>query len=106
MIKKSDFDQFRLRSSKVENNALQLRWKRGEKHRLGIIVPKSCVGKAHQRNKIKRVIREYFRLHREKFPRGDLLVIAKSPSESLKPVDLRSLLLELLVQSRSKENLK
>ena len=39
---------------------------RTEQTRLGITVTKK-VGKAHQRNRIKRVIREYFRLNKHRF---------------------------------------
>ena len=46
--------------------------------RLGISVPKK-VGNAVQRNRIKRIIREAFRLHRDAFPRNSDIVFAVRP---------------------------
>lgn len=46
--------------------------------RLGITVPKKKVRNAVDRNKIKRIIRESFRLQRHKLPNVDIIVIAKS----------------------------
>ncbi|QJC30163.1 ribonuclease P protein component [Enterobacteriaceae endosymbiont of Plateumaris sericea] len=43
--------------------------------RLGIIIPKKNINKAYIRNKIKRIIREYFRLNQYKFPIRDFIVI-------------------------------
>ncbi|UCF56066.1 MAG: ribonuclease P protein component, partial [Deltaproteobacteria bacterium] len=43
--------------------------------RLGIIASKK-VGNSVQRNKIKRLIREFFRLHKTYFPKGHDIVIA------------------------------
>ncbi|MCI5149202.1 MAG: ribonuclease P protein component [Candidatus Electrothrix sp. MAN1_4] len=48
------------------------------KSRLGISVPKK-VGNAVQRNRIKRIIREAFRLHRDAFPRNSDIVFAVRP---------------------------
>lgn len=45
--------------------------------RLGITVSKS-IGKAHVRNRIKRLLREYFRLNQYEYRRGvDIVVIAR-----------------------------
>ncbi|MCI5120194.1 MAG: ribonuclease P protein component, partial [Candidatus Electrothrix sp. AUS4] len=46
--------------------------------RLGISVPRK-VGNAVQRNRIKRIIREAFRLHRDVFPQGSDVVFAVRP---------------------------
>ncbi|MBN2223232.1 MAG: ribonuclease P protein component [Deltaproteobacteria bacterium] len=51
--------------------------------RLGIAVPKR-VGNAVARNKIKRLIREVFRLNRESLPGSiDLLVVVRRPPDNL-----------------------
>ena len=46
--------------------------------RLGISVPRK-VGNSVQRNRIKRIVREAFRLHREIFPQGSDIVFAVRP---------------------------
>lgn len=50
--------------------------------RLGISVPRK-VGNAVQRNRIKRIIREAFRLHKEVFPQQSDIVFAVRPGISL-----------------------
>lgn len=50
--------------------------------RLGISVQKK-VGNAVRRNRIKRIVRETFRLHREIFPRSSDIVFAIRPGFSL-----------------------
>ena len=48
-----------------------------ETARLGITVPKKKVKNATDRNTIKRIIRESFRLRRHQLPNVDIIVIAK-----------------------------
>ena len=58
--------------------------------RLGITVSKK-VGKAVTRNRIKRIIREYFRLNRSRLPdRLDLNIIARQSSGSLDAAAIRN----------------
>ncbi|CUX97119.1 ribonuclease P protein component [Candidatus Hoaglandella endobia] len=45
--------------------------------RIGLTVAKKYVKRAHERNRIKRLIRESFRLHQHTLPAMDFVVIAK-----------------------------
>jgi len=54
------------------------------------------VGRAYNRNAIKRVVREYFRLNREAFPKGDVVVIARNPLGLLEKSLVRKALRDLL----------
>jgi len=60
--------------------------------RLGVTVTKKT-GNAVRRNRIKRLIREYFRLHKARFPQGcDVVVAAKKDAKEL---DFREIQREL-----------
>ncbi len=49
--------------------------------RIGVVVSKR-VGKAHRRNRIKRLLREFYRLNSSLFPTGmDIIVIANRPTK-------------------------
>ena len=72
----------------------------GGRRRLGIAVSRR-VGGAVQRNRIKRVIREYFRLNSKVFPSGDCVVIPGGGAAELSNAQIRDRLnraLELLEQ--------
>jgi ribonuclease P protein component len=58
------------------------------KRRLGITVGKK-VGNAVKRNRIKRLLREFFRLHKEQFPLAqDIVIMAKGAISFLNYQDL------------------
>lgn len=51
--------------------------------RLGLVIAKKNVAKAVQRNRVKRMIREYFRLHGEQVSGLDLVVLARKDVDTL-----------------------
>ncbi len=54
-----------------------------EKNRLGLAIAKKRVKLAVQRNRIKRQIRESFRLNQHKLPHIDIVVMVKSGTDKL-----------------------
>ena len=63
--------------------------------RLGITIAKKRVKHAHDRNRLKRIIRESFRLQRHSFPNIDIVVVGKSGLDKLSNQELFSLLSKL-----------
>lgn len=82
ILKKSEFDHLLKQGSSARNANFGIRWQKKPKRRLGIVVSRK-VRNATERNRIKRIIRETFRLHPEKFPLGDVIVIAREGSNAL-----------------------
>lgn len=63
--------------------------------RLGITIAKKRVKHAHDRNRLKRVIRESFRLHQQNLPNIDIVVVGKSGLDKLSNQELFALLNKL-----------
>ena len=62
--------------------------------RLGLIVPRRHLSRAVDRNRLKRVVREWFRNHREKLAGHDVLV--RVTGKPTAPLDVLGLLLTRL----------
>jgi ribonuclease P protein component len=58
------------------------------KSRLGIVVAKKKVRRAHERNRIKRIARESFRLHQQDIDLLDIVVMPKVGIEAIPNVEL------------------
>lgn len=79
---------------------LDVRNNRMNQIRLGITVTKKF-GKAHQRNRFKRLMREAFRLSSHQLPPEiDIHVIARTRSLSAKMYDVAEELISLLTKSK------
>jgi len=88
-------DTLRIRSTYIE---LFLH-PRLEGHRLGLIVSKRCYPRAVDRNRAKRLLREYARLHLRAYPAMDMVVRVKRPMESLALPALSTYLDALLLKA-------
>lgn len=101
LLKKIDFQRVRLHGknshtphfivSRVPNDYQRPRW--------GLVVTKR-IGKAVKRNRVKRLLREFFRLHRGVLPPEDIVIIAKKGSPDLAFTEVTGELAALLVRPR------
>ena len=78
ILKKKEFISLKLHGRRYYTNnfVVIIRENRGNITRLGITVSKR-IGNSVKRNRIKRLIREFFRLNKQKIPKGyDLIITA------------------------------
>ena len=85
----------------VRTSALRLAARPSDKRKLGIITSRK-VGTAVQRNRIRRVVREHFRLYPKKYPQADCVIIAFSSASSVDNKTLRIELEQGLIKLHSK----
>ena len=76
LLKPDDFQRVKGEGFKYSSGPITVAAILGDEKRLGLVVSKR-VGCAVERNRIKRVVREYFRSNSNEFPVGDCVVVAQ-----------------------------
>jgi ribonuclease P protein component len=77
LLNATEYSQvLRRAQKKVVAGPLQIKARQNslQNARLGLVVPKKGTAKAHDRNQVKRIIREQFRLARNQLPAIDMVV--------------------------------
>lgn len=72
--------------------------------RLGLVVGRR-LGKAVRRNRIKRLLREFFRRHKRQLPAWDLIIMAKKGAAELSYPQVEAELARLLLRQRKEAKL-
>ena len=97
---KRDFKRVFTEGRSVSNEYVRLVYKEnGLGHpRIAVVVRKK-IGKAVYRNRLRRLVKEFYRLNKEKFPNYDVVVLFREKSKNLKGAkldDIGEILTELL----------
>lgn len=96
VLKRGDFARVFDAGRRVAAPALALHWLAAAQPRLGIAVSRKVDPHAVGRNRIKRTLREAFRMLHPQLMPADYVVVARLPAAQLDNAALRSVLVQLL----------
>lgn len=63
--------------------------------RIGLTIAKKNIKRAHERNRIKRLTREYFRLHQHKLPSMDFVILVRKGLANFNNQEITEILCKL-----------
>lgn len=91
LVTKAEFKAVFDKSKKISQKHLLILFKPNQKSyaRMGLVVGKTAAKSAVARNRIKRVVRESFRLNRQRLKGLDIVVIARQQCNTLNKTQLR-----------------
>lgn len=89
LYRSDDFLAVKKQGTSARAGCIVVAFKKGRRRRLGIIASRRA-GNAVHRNRIKRIVREFFRQNREAFPVGDSVVIPTAGAMGRTNDELRS----------------
>lgn len=95
LVRPEEFAAVRKGGVRARAGAIAVGFLAGATPRLGIAASRA-MGTAVQRNRVKRVVREFFRTNRACFPQGDCVVIPGVGAAKLSNGELRDLLMKAL----------
>lgn len=77
LLKKTEYDFVFTKAKKIKTNELIILYRRNflQHARLGLALSKHVIPKAHDRNRVKRLLRETFRI--KKLPAVDIVILAR-----------------------------
>lgn len=90
LLKSSDFSRVFERAFKVNNKAFTLLARKNNFFypRLGLVIAKKNLRFAHQRNYVKRLLREEFRLKQSEFDSYDIVILTRRDISHLSKPDI------------------
>ncbi|XKM13911.1 ribonuclease P protein component [Orbaceae bacterium ac157xtp] len=105
LLTPSDFNHVFTQSFRIGSPVINLVIRENELNhfRLGFAIAKKQIKHAHERNRIKRVIRDYFRINQYQLPNFDMIVMVRTGIIELTNAEIRAILEKLCLRLSGKQ---